>query len=129
MNSTNSSDFEIILDSQSYGQDYELLNFVTSLINSFIPITFTLIGLIGNILSFVVYSRACFKDTSTGFYLRVMAVTDSITLIDWAELYKFNFGIDLRSHYSVACKMAIYISLIPYQLYQPGFCASHRWTA
>ena len=110
MNSTNSTIPEDVYASETFYPDYELLNTVYVTVNSFIPITFTLIGLAGNILSFVVYSRPCFKDTPTAFYLRVMAVTDILTLIDWPEMFQFNFGIDLKSFSSVTCKITIYFT-------------------
>ena len=95
---------------ESSDTESDILNSIYVLLNSFMPITITLLGLVGNFLSFVIYSRACFRETATAFYLRVMAVTDSITLIDWAELYVYTFGIDLRMYNPASCKLVVYFS-------------------
>ena len=46
-----------------------------------------LVGLIGNILSFIVFSRKKFKNTIFETYFRVMAITDTITMLYPLDLF------------------------------------------
>ena len=95
---------------QSISFDYESLNSVYVRIYRIIPICFTLIGLAGNLISYVIYSRPCFQVSSAAFYLRSMAVIDSLALVIWTEMFYLNFGIDLKTSSSIACKVLAFFT-------------------
>ena len=76
--------------------------------NTFIPPVFSLVALVGNLLSFAVYSRSSFVGQSASFYFRVMAITDTIFVLNWPELFEYTFNYVLFTRYSLACKILIY---------------------
>ena len=69
-----------------------------------------ILALIGNTLSYLVYSRPSFAAQSASFYLRIMAITDSLVLIDTPELFKYTFNYDIATKHSVSCKILLYFA-------------------
>lgn len=75
-----------------------------------LPICIVVFGLLGNLICFVVFSRRKFKRISLNFLLRVMTITDSISLLQILPTYfkysRFNF--DIRTVSGLSCKMFVY---------------------
>lgn len=69
-------------------------------------------GLVGNALSFVVFSRRTFQNNSIKIYCRALALIDSISIIvqlvnDFAKYA----GVDIYKPSLVMCKLSTYVSL------------------
>ncbi len=69
-----------------------------------------LLGMIGNMVSFIVFSRKKFKNTLFSIYFRFIIITDSFTLIftiiDYLK-YKHNIDIELKGE--AFCKLTLYL--------------------
>ena len=73
---------------------------------------FIVIGLSGNVLSVVVFSRKRMRNTTTSVYLRFLAVVDSLVILtallrDMVLYYTF---IDVRKLSDFSCRFHIYLS-------------------
>lgn len=83
---------------------------IDSFLYNILPICIVLFGLCGNLICFVVFSRRKFKRISLNFLLRVMTITDSISLLQILPTYfkysRFNFDIGTVSAFS--CKTFLY---------------------
>ena len=74
-----------------------------------------LIGLIGNILSIIVFSRQVFARTIFSTYFRIMALFDLLTLILRIDYFLTSFEINSLSRLSnISCKIVMFfIYLLP----------------
>ena len=81
---------------------YKQINFALGYVQLFIG----LIGLIGNVLVIVLFSRRSLSKYSYSFYCRAMAISDSgimtFTFLDWAS---FNLGANLETTGPLPCKI------------------------
>jgi hypothetical protein len=81
----------------------EFLELKTLLINifiSFYPIICVL-GIVGNILAFLVFSRKKFENCSFSIYFRFLSVTDTVAVLYSLNnflKYKFDQGLSSRWH-------------------------------
>ena len=68
-----------------------------------------IIGAIGNLFSFIIFSRDKFRKTSFSLYFRVLAISDTFTLLYTIyDMEKEMFGIDLQNSSYFWCKIANY---------------------
>ncbi len=67
-----------------------------------IPIALILVGLIGNALCLIVFSRRKFKQMSLNFIFRLMAITDELTILSILLLDQ------LKSSSLIFCKISMY---------------------
>jgi hypothetical protein len=76
----------------------------------------TLIGLIGNILAFLTFSRPRFDNTIFSTYFRFVIVSDSMSLL--TSIYKTleYFSINLVNQTNFACKFLWYSNFVLFQL-------------
>ena len=66
-------------------------------------------GAIGNVFSFIIFSRNKFRKTSFSLYFRVLAICDTFTLLYTIyDMRKEMFGIDLQNGSFYWCKTAYY---------------------
>ena len=76
---------------------------------------FVIIGLVGNFLAFFVMCSRSYKHKSYSYYLRVLAVTDSLTLVltavTWTNDMSYDLGGNgfLQAHNDVTCKLTEFI--------------------
>ena len=80
-----------------------------SYIIEYFQFAFGLIGVTGNILAIIVFSRSSLSKYSYSFYCRTMAISDIILMaygfIDWAA---YNLGADLLTVGQLSCKLLKY---------------------
>ena len=71
-------------------------------------------GSLGNILSFVVFSRPSICNSAPAFYFRVLAVADTLALNVglWPKWLKDAFGIRLYSYTDVTCRIETYLKYV-----------------
>jgi hypothetical protein len=68
------------------------------------------IGLVGNVLSFLVFSRRKFTDHSISIYCRALAISDSFTLYQLVfDIIYYAFNILLSSQSEFWCKLNFYL--------------------
>ena len=91
----------------------ELHEVSTSIIfQSSLPII--LIGIIGNILNIIVFTRPKFRETQAGFYLSCLAFSDILQTYLVIGFFLQSFGIIVDNTSSFACKMNNYLySTVP----------------
>lgn len=76
------------------------------------PIIIITIGCIGNLFSFIVYSRKVFMKNSLGIYFCSLSITDTLTLFNILKYFlKYAFKIDIRLFDEFFCKAIEYFSL------------------
>ena len=76
------------------------------------PMVF-LMGIIGNPLSFMIYSRRTFKDLKTSLFLRVLSVSDTLEVLMFIfPLFDYGFVIPLSAFSHVGCKLYKYIQYV-----------------
>ena len=76
-----------------------------------LPILIILFGLIGNVISFTIYSTKELEKLSVSIYYRVLAISDSINLLIYLPLLiKFVFQSDFQILNDSTCKLFIYFS-------------------
>lgn len=82
------------------------------IITAKLQIAIITIGLFGNILTFIIFSRPAFKKNSIGIYCRALAVIDSFTIYELASDISFVF-FDYLIHVisEFGCKMNFYVRL------------------
>lgn len=64
-----------------------------------VPCTlFMIVGTVGNILSFIVFSSKAMKQSVTSVYFRVLAVSDTVVLFSGGVVFFVLgvFGVDIR---------------------------------
>nr|QVK45808.1 G protein-coupled receptor [Proales similis] len=91
---------------------YELLDLDAYFIYS-APLI-VIIGLTGNTLSLLVFSRRCFRKNCTASYLKALAIVDMIALSQFMTyyfLYKDNW--DLKQYSSLTCKFLTLLLFVP----------------
>ena len=77
------------------------------------------LGLVGNTISFVVFSRAKLRKMSLNLFLRLIAVTDSLALLCATARLIFIYvtdGNDFQNVSAFACKIYYYVTLAVYAL-------------
>ena len=68
------------------------------------------IGTIGNILAFSVFSRKKFKRSVFSVYFRVLTITDSITILFAVyEFLKYQLNVKLEHMSSILCRILLYL--------------------
>ena len=73
-----------------------------------------MVGIIGNVLAFLVYSRKFFSKTSCGFYFKAISISDTIYLVlFFIEFMALSLDIDLKVYSDVSCKLIWFLSYIP----------------
>ena len=76
-------------------------------------LTLTSMGVAGNIMSFIIFSRKTFRNNSISTYCRALAVLDCLILIQFiADVYSF---INLTAFYNMndtSCKLFYYFSIL-----------------
>ena len=76
-------------------------------------LTLTSMGVAGNIMSFIIFSRKTFRNNSISTYCRALAVLDCLILIQLiADVYSF---INLTYFYNIndaSCKLFYYFSIL-----------------
>lgn len=103
----------ILLQSKMSFEDYSEFKLSKSINIVYPPILIT-IGLVGNTLSVILLSQPSNRKTSTGIMLIILAITDSLTLINsvfvnWlVYLIDFNF----RNSSNSACKIHVFITYL-----------------
>ena len=70
------------------------------------------IGIIGNILSFIVFSRKALSQSVCSIFFRALAVADLITLLESVEYFFFIWGIDTLSTNTWSCRFSFYITWV-----------------
>lgn len=86
--------------------DYEEIELALSKVQMVI----ILIGLVGNVFSFVVYSKKVFANNSIGVYCRAMAIFDSLTLVQiFIDLFFIFFTPGSSLLASITCKLNHYL--------------------
>ena len=69
-----------------------------------------LIGIIGNIISFIVFSRKTFRNNSISTYLRALAVADCLTLIQiFQDIYVLAYATAFVNESDFTCKIFYYL--------------------
>lgn len=101
--------FFIKSDSQSQKFKMEIIIFI------YLAPIIIVAGVIGNILSLIVYSKKKFNQhTSMGLYFRILAVTDLISVLQLLPFFlKHKYNIDFRGISSVTCKLLMILLYIP----------------
>jgi hypothetical protein len=85
-----------------------------------------LFGLIGNTLTFIIFSRKVFAKNSINIYARALAFIDNFILLRFIYDAGFLFfNIDLSLVSSLNCKGIIYIAVVVFQL---GYWSPFRST-
>ena len=87
----------------------------TKIISALFPIVF-LLGLIVNILSFVIFSRKKFKKTLFSVYFRLLNIVYSLTLgSSVIDFLNYEFDQNVQSTSTVACKamFCLFFSIAP----------------
>ena len=76
------------------------------------PLLF-IIGIVGNSISFVIYSREFFAKSSTSFYLRLLSIVESLAVLMTLGIFVEN-GLDLKfkSLTDATCKLASFYTYI-----------------
>ena len=71
----------------------------------------TIIGLIGNIAAFIIFSRKRFQNNSMGIYCRAFALTDSIIIFLQiiSEFGTVFFNNNIFQLTTIACKLSTYL--------------------
>lgn len=79
-----------------------------------------LVGLVGNILNLIVYSRRSFTTvTPISFYFRALAMADLVSLLQFFQFYLIDmFNIDIKSHSDWMCVLLVLMVFVP-----PGISA------
>jgi hypothetical protein len=73
----------------------------------------TVIGLVGNTLTFAVFTRCRFKTISFAFYSKAMVITDSIYLLrTFVITICYQNQVDLNSFSDITCKFSEYIDYV-----------------
>ena len=68
-------------------------------------------GIVGNVISFVVFSRRQLAKKSFSVYFRFLAVSDSLALVDSLNNFaKYKFGTAFADHSFLTCKAFHYIA-------------------
>jgi hypothetical protein len=71
-----------------------------------------LIGLIGNILSFIIFSRPTFSKNSIGIYCRALAIFDCYTIIELiSDLTRIFSDFFIPAHSNFFCKVFFYFNV------------------
>ena len=86
------------------------LDMITFLKLYFAPILL-FVGTLGNILSFVVFSRLALKQSATAFYFRVLAVADTLALNVglWPNWMRDAFDIHIYPITDLSCRIQTYL--------------------
>ena len=85
---------------------------LTSEIMLILRFAFIVIGLIGNVISFIVFSRPVFKKNSISTYYRALAIFDCFTINELiATAYLLFFGEFLPQNSDTACKTYFYLGM------------------
>lgn len=76
-----------------------------------VPVLIILFGLIGNLLTFIVYSSKELEKLPVNIYFRFLSITDSLNLLIYLPLLiKFVFEHDFQIISDTTCKFFVYIS-------------------
>ena len=68
------------------------------------------LGIVGNIISFIIFSRKAFKNNSISTYFRAISVIESLTIVQLILNMEILFGnIDFTSKSDAVCKLIYYI--------------------
>lgn len=97
-------------------------------INILVAICF--IGIIGNILTFCVFTRQSFKKLSFPFYSKIMALNDIIALaLSINKWTSFMFNLDLSLAAPIVCSLVIYssVTLASISIWLLALIAFDRW--
>lgn len=88
---------------------FDLTPMLMQILVGFVPIALITITIVGNCLTFYVYSRKSFAKVSATFYLKTMAMLDSLNLIQVIGFsVPYAFGVDLKSFSSFSCKLLFF---------------------
>ena len=73
-------------------------------------ITVALIGIIGSIISFIVFSRKTFRNNSISTYSRALAVADCMVIIQlFSEFYRLTSSTSFINQSDFTCKIFLYV--------------------
>lgn len=68
-------------------------------------------GLLGNILSFVVFSRKTFANNSISVYCRALAIADCFGIVQFIyDIVTYQFNLDLAASSNFACKFFFFVT-------------------
>ena len=80
--------------------------------STFYPLIIVPLGLIGNILTYIIFGRKRLKNISVSIFFRYMSVTNSLCLIQYMQHYlKYNDIINLRTLSFLSCKISYFCIL------------------
>ncbi|XP_064620474.1 FMRFamide receptor-like [Lineus longissimus] len=71
------------------GKEEDLMTTLTFWFSLYAPLGILVVGVTGNVLSFLLLSQNQYKSSSTCFYMKVLAIFDSIFLITWTTYDHF----------------------------------------
>lgn len=97
----------------NYKMEEDIYEKIKILINIFdkIRLVFVILGLIGNLCMFVVYTRNCLKKLSVSTYFRAMALSYLCVNINWLRIFhksQFNWH-DFINYSEFTCKFLSYL--------------------
>ena len=87
---------------------------IGTIFQTYVQMVVLVVGVVGNVLAFVVLTRPFFAKTPVGFYLRALTLADTATII--ANINSFviyGLHITYTSSSQVGCKITIYMFFIP----------------
>lgn len=89
------------------------INYIIA-VSTKIRLVITIIGLLGNIAAFIIFSRKRFQTNSMGIYCRALAITDSLIIFlqttgDFATVF---FNINLYPLTTISCKLSTFFFVI-----------------
>lgn len=93
-------------------ENYEAINtLVTNAMILFLEINIT-IGVVGNVLNLMVFSRRTMRHISTFRFLLYLALTDLLVLVFCASdvILKFGYQIEIRSYSTLICKFHTFLT-------------------
>lgn len=97
-----------------FGENFTYLKTLDQQLNIIYPLILVPFGMTGNLITFYIYTRKCFKKTSIGFYYSCLAIVDTLALCLGAPKFSLNsIGIiNIVTYSKFTCKFftsSIYI--------------------
>ena len=91
----------------------ETNNLIAKWINATGLPTVLIVGLIGNTVCFLVYSRKFFAKTSCGFYLRALSISDiAYNLAHLLTFVSRGMGFNISDYFQISCKLFFFSTYI-----------------
>lgn len=95
-------------------EKWKYLEDIDHRLNLIYPLVLISFGFVGNLITFYIYTRKCFKNTSIGFYYSCLAIVDTLALCIGSSKFYLNAidFVNLSTYSTFTCKVftsSIYI--------------------